>query len=127
MIVLKARLGSSSQALNPDEFTLAVFTWAEVLFGEVPIESLDASYLKAMRTRRSSFPLGVSEICAAYSGNLEDDYRGPVMSTEDPVIREKRINCTRCFGNGAEVIRDDQGRSKGAIVCNHEPREKVQI
>lgn len=95
-IIIKNRLCCSQPALSPDEFELAVAAWAEVLdFAGVPESRLNEYYLTAMANRKSTFPLGVSEICAAY--NQESEYRGPVA--EDPAAKAIRVNCPDCYGS----------------------------
>lgn len=101
-IILKLRLCCSLPALSTDspdprssEFALAVTAWTEVLYGFVPADKIEECYLAAMRNRKSTFPLGVSEICAAY--NQENEYRGPV--SEDPELKRIREACPDCYGS----------------------------
>lgn len=111
-MILKLRLCFSLPALSTDpqsnEFAIAVAAWTEVLYGFVPIDKLEEAYLNAMRGRKSTFPLGVSEICAAYSSG---EYTGPVA--EDPEKRRIRESCQTCFGSN--TIPGQPGS-----VCKHD-------
>ena len=122
-LILKLRLCFLLPPLSADpqknEFGAAVEAWTEVLYGFVPAEKLEESYLAAMRNRKSTFPLGASEICAAYAG--KSDYRGPVPSKPNPL----QESCQDCFGVGV-VLRSTEARTQVAMVCKHDgttPRE----
>jgi len=77
-IVLKARLACSQAPLNPEDFILTVEAWTEALaFADVPEEKLNRYYLIALKTRESTFPLGVSEIIAVWDVNKRPSFMAP--------------------------------------------------
>lgn len=59
-----------------------VEAWGEILWGQVPVESLNDAYMLTMRSRKSTWPLTVSEICATYYESQRPSFMAPEKSIQ---------------------------------------------
>lgn len=96
-LLVKARVACGQPPLDPDiEFLPACVTWAEILFGVVPYARLADAYMHALRTRKSTFPLNVSELCEAWRQIQESERYAPKPN--------KSEGCLTCGGTGYEWL-----------------------
>lgn len=96
-LLVKARVACGQPPLDPDiEFIPACATWAEILFGVVPYARLTDAYMHALRTRKSTFPLNVSELCEAWRQIQESERYAPKPN--------KSEGCPVCKGTGMEYF-----------------------
>lgn len=91
---MKTRLACSLPALETQELAAAVEAWCEILFGTVPIARLNESYLLAMRTRSSTFPLAATEMIEASK---------KIAAESDS---KRRPACMLCGGRGSALVYD---------------------
>lgn len=118
-IIAKARAGSQPQLVG-DEFKFAIATWTELLEGFVPESRLNDCYLHARRSRKSTFPLDPSELCAAWQEIHEAERARPAATI---ALRLQGDICERCNGTGYEIV-EVKGR-KVSRPCNCEPEDNA--
>lgn len=105
----------SQQMPTAQESELLAETWAEVLDGEIPVESLDAAYVRAMRDKTDSFPLTANDMVKAHRDNRESA-RVPASPPQDSNLLTGDV-CPRCHGTGLEQYRE--GGYINSRRCDH--------
>lgn len=100
-ILEKTRAGSPSQLLD-EEFKFVVGTWVEAFAGIIPEHRLNDCYLHAARTRDSSFPMSVTDMCAAWNQIQAAERSMPAIGTHD--WDRAREVCPRCNNTGTELV-----------------------
>lgn len=93
-LIVKIRLAFSLPAFETEELAAAVETWCEILFDAVPPERLNESYLYAVKTRTSTFPLAVTELLTAWRA---------IANEEAEQAKQKR-HCYVCGGSGFGMV-----------------------
>ncbi len=78
-ILLKIRLAFSMQTLSEadteDLLIRQSLVWEEILINKIPINDLNNCYIKAMRTRTTTFPLTPQELIMAYNEITAENYK----------------------------------------------------
>lgn len=106
---MKIRLACSLPAFETQELAAAVEAWCEILYGTVPCERLNDSYLHAIRNRESTFALAATEILYAWR----------IINAEESHQREKSKPCGLCFGTGFGRIYDVKTDTEFEKECPH--------
>ena len=66
-LIDEIRLACSLPALDDRELAATARIWAEVLLAEgVPMDQWRACLIHVLRTRKTTFPVSVSELCSAW-------------------------------------------------------------
>lgn len=66
-LIDEIRLACSLPALDDRELVATARIWAEVLLAEgVPMDQWRTCLIRVLRTRKTTFPVSVSELCAAW-------------------------------------------------------------
>ena len=103
----------SLPALTPDEFQGAVEAWSQVVAGEIPLDDLHKSYVRAMRDKQDGYALTANDLVRSYRAECESERVTPrqhhnLLSGEQ---------CSKCLGTGMETYME-HGYSV-ARRCDH--------
>jgi hypothetical protein len=91
-----------------DEFRLMVASWTEALQDVVPEYRLNDAFIYARQHRNSTFPMDVSEVCAAWKA-IKDAERSIPPTGSYEWGRARKV-CPDCNNTGTKLIvkRDEQ-------------------
>jgi hypothetical protein len=87
---------------SKDDHESLTAVWTQALMGLVPEARLDECYVQAVRSRKSTHPVDVSEMCAAWAVIEKADKTMPPIGTYD--WSRSRAVCAKCNGTGTELI-----------------------
>lgn len=123
-LVHKSISASNAPNLTEVEAGQRARDWADLLWDQVPEQSLEPAFRRAVHEHASSFPITVAELIRGYRSLTENPERSPSGASlpEADVEKGRRESCERCFGTTMEHIFTIDGRIAGVRrigSCDH--------
>lgn len=114
-LVVKSRVASGLPPLTNEELLAHTQAWAQILYGVVPENDLERSYLRAMRDKETTFALSAPEMVQAYRAECQSEIASP-RPAQDANLLPGEV-CQKCFGTGWEEFKENG--YKQSRRCTH--------